>query len=294
MTNPSNPYSLVSNLNILSPDDSPTMSEQDLERELSLWTNAQFTFDNAVHEKPTKVAEEEFKQDILEFLDFDLASAHAPAIDDQKTLLESHDGFTNTTGNGQNFLATLSTFIPSPQQAPVQQTTSSSWVAPNRGGSSYPAILPAPLTALPNVLQDSIPQSTPTSPEPQTRPAHGYTNATSGQKRTRPTIDLSTMELVSPDGSRASVDPETAAKIAAEEDKRRRNTAASARFRVKKKMREQALERTAREMTAKAEGLEQRVKELEMEVTWLRSLVVEKDSRLADLVSDPAKRRRLD
>ncbi|KAI9505537.1 hypothetical protein BX070DRAFT_180702, partial [Coemansia spiralis] len=59
----------------------------------------------------------------------------------------------------------------------------------------------------------------------------------------------------------------------AEEDKRRRNTAASARFRVKKKMKEQALERTAREMTAKAAALEKRVQELETETRWLKSLI---------------------
>jgi len=86
-------------------------------------------------------------------------------------------------------------------------------------------------------------------------------------------------------------DPELAAKLAAEEDKRRRNTAASARFRVKKKMREQALERTAREMTAKAEVFENKVKELEMEIKWLRSLVVEKDARLLD-IERPGKRRK--
>ncbi|RIA84750.1 hypothetical protein C1645_677644, partial [Glomus cerebriforme] len=86
-------------------------------------------------------------------------------------------------------------------------------------------------------------------------------------------------------------DTELAAKLAAEEDKRRRNTAASARFRVKKKMREQALERTAREMTAKAEMFEGRVRELEMEIKWLRSLIVEKDARLLD-VERPGKKRK--
>src|SRR5581483_5323433 len=38
-------------------------------------------------------------------------------------------------------------------------------------------------------------------------------------------------------------DPEYVVKFMAEEDKKRRNTAASARFRIKKKMREQALEK---------------------------------------------------
>ncbi|KAJ2847409.1 hypothetical protein J3B02_004172 [Coemansia erecta] len=74
---------------------------------------------------------------------------------------------------------------------------------------------------------------------------------------------------------------------AAEEDKRRRNTAASARFRVKKKLKEQALERTAREMTAKAEALEKRVHELETETRWLKSLITEKDPSVLTSVHCP-------
>jgi predicted nuclease with TOPRIM domain len=65
--------------------------------------------------------------------------------------------------------------------------------------------------------------------------------------------------------------------MAAEEDKRRRNTAASARFRVKKKQREQALEQTAKELENKVNGLEQRIGQLETENEWLRGLVVEKN-----------------
>ncbi|ORX60256.1 hypothetical protein DM01DRAFT_1299940 [Hesseltinella vesiculosa] len=65
--------------------------------------------------------------------------------------------------------------------------------------------------------------------------------------------------------------------ITPEDDKRRRNTAASARFRQKKKMREQALEQTAKDMSTKCDQLEKRVRELEMEAKWLRALVVEKD-----------------
>ncbi|KAF9128943.1 hypothetical protein BGW39_004595 [Mortierella sp. 14UC] len=80
-------------------------------------------------------------------------------------------------------------------------------------------------------------------------------------------------------------DPEYATRLAAEEDKRRRNTAASARFRHKKRLREQILEKTAKEMTAKSEMLEVRVRELEMEIKWLRGLIVEKDSRSLDVGS---------
>lgn len=71
------------------------------------------------------------------------------------------------------------------------------------------------------------------------------------------------------------------------DDKRRRNTAASARFRIKKKMREQALQNTACEMTDKAQRMEQRVHELEREIKWLKALVVEKNQvRIEQLVRE--------
>lgn len=75
-------------------------------------------------------------------------------------------------------------------------------------------------------------------------------------------------------------------KAPAEEDKRKRNTAASARFRIKKKMREQSMEKNVREMTEKSNGLEDRVRELELEVKWLRGLLIEKtSSETSDLPS---------
>lgn len=81
----------------------------------------------------------------------------------------------------------------------------------------------------------------------------------------------------------------TKGKVVEEElDKRRRNTAASARFRAKKKQREQLLEKTAKEMTEKAETLERRVKEYEMELKWLRQLVTDRDGkkRLRDIYEE--------
>jgi hypothetical protein len=68
--------------------------------------------------------------------------------------------------------------------------------------------------------------------------------------------------------------------LSVDDDKRRRNTAASSRFRMKKKIREQALEKTTKEMADNVEKLEAKVKELEMEAKWLRALVVEKDPKL--------------
>lgn len=72
---------------------------------------------------------------------------------------------------------------------------------------------------------------------------------------------------------------EEAARVAAEEDKRRRNTAASARFRVKKKMREQTLETTVKETSEKNAALEARVTALELENQWLKNLITEKNGK---------------
>ncbi|KAF9050049.1 hypothetical protein BJ165DRAFT_1401857 [Panaeolus papilionaceus] len=62
--------------------------------------------------------------------------------------------------------------------------------------------------------------------------------------------------------------------LSASEDKRRRNTAASARFRLKKKEREQALEGKAKELEIKVTELERECEGLRRENGWLKGLVV--------------------
>jgi hypothetical protein len=76
---------------------------------------------------------------------------------------------------------------------------------------------------------------------------------------------------------------EDKSRLLAEEDKRRRNTAASARFRVKKKQREQALERTVKEQTDKNAQLETIINQLRMENKWLRNLVTDKHENKDDI-----------
>jgi hypothetical protein len=107
----------------------------------------------------------------------------------------------------------------------------------------------------------SSPTASSASPAPSSRPS----------KRKASTANL--------DLSPKAVNMEEASRLAAEEDKRRRNTAASARFRVKKKQREQALEKTAKEMTARVTSLEEKVSQLEMENQLLKNLIVEKNKK---------------
>ena len=113
------------------------------------------------------------------------------------------------------------------------------------------------------------------SPPASTSPISPQFDTPAGEKRK---LDA----ITDPNSVQAIDEP---SRIAAEEDKRRRNTAASARFRVKKKQREQALEKTAKEMTEKVSVLESKVTQLEMENKWLKSLITEKNESSADITA---------
>ncbi|KAL0082068.1 hypothetical protein F4703DRAFT_1863251 [Phycomyces blakesleeanus] len=132
---------------------------------------------------------------------------------------------------------------------------------------SYPKALPTPSQS--TSAKDNAPGNTNT--------AVGY----NGHNMSR------TGSISEEDDERDGSEDEGPSHEMSKDDKRRRNTAASARFRVKKKMREQILQRTACEMTEKAKQLEIRVKELEREIGWLKSLVVEKnEARLDQLMQN--------
>ncbi|KAF7306599.1 Cytochrome C oxidase assembly protein COX19 [Mycena indigotica] len=67
------------------------------------------------------------------------------------------------------------------------------------------------------------------------------------------------------------------------EDKRRRNTAASARFRIKKKMRGLELERSVSDLTGRAEELEREAADLRRENGWLKEIVMLKGGHLSGI-----------
>jgi type IV secretory pathway VirB10-like protein len=123
--------------------------------------------------------------------------------------------------------------------------------------------VPAPVTSHQAPIQPapiSVPKVTPAPP------AHSMSPPTQVTGMKRKNSAKSTQESA-----------EEAGRHMAEEDKRRRNTAASARFRVKKKQREAALEQTVKETTHKNDILEARVSQLELENHWLRGLIMEKN-----------------
>ncbi|KAG1773086.1 hypothetical protein EDD22DRAFT_858918 [Suillus occidentalis] len=77
--------------------------------------------------------------------------------------------------------------------------------------------------------------------------------------------------------SDASDNADEASAIA--EDKRRRNTSASARFRIKKKQKTLNLERTVTDLTGRTEELEREASELRRENSWLKEIVLLKSRK---------------
>jgi hypothetical protein len=91
----------------------------------------------------------------------------------------------------------------------------------------------------------------------------------------------STSSATSPDQNPTSLmnDPLI---VEADEEKRKRNQAASARFRHKKKQREQQLMETTREMQDRSKKLEQENDGLKKENLFLKKLLVEKVDHMSD------------
>lgn len=100
---------------------------------------------------------------------------------------------------------------------------------------------------------------------------HGSTKHISTRK---PSTIVDSRAEPSPNTMTTSFPAPTLTPLSAAEDKRRRNTAASARFRLKKKEREAALETKAKELETKVVELERECEALRRENGWLKGLVV--------------------
>jgi hypothetical protein len=133
------------------------------------------------------------------------------------------------------------------------------------------ASAPAPLTAL-----ASIGAAPPPAKRQKTSAAAAATTSTNPNtttKKTTPTTEshssMSPIDENKPQLASRQLTPLTAA-----EDKRRRNTAASARFRAKKKEREAAMEYRAKGLEDRVIELERECESLRKENGWLKGLVI--------------------
>ncbi|KAF9452571.1 hypothetical protein P691DRAFT_615578, partial [Macrolepiota fuliginosa MF-IS2] len=135
-----------------------------------------------------------------------------------------------------------------------------------------------PTIPYPNPLQN-------TSLPPPVQPILSLTDNRGGGRRatsasgTQPAEQHSTSSPSSPTGTDADITE--VERVAITEEKRRRNTAASARFRIKKKQRTVNLERSVSDLTSRAEELEREVTDLRRENGWLKEIVMLKGTRYA-------------
>ncbi|KAM0788122.1 hypothetical protein ACM66B_001288 [Microbotryomycetes sp. NB124-2] len=105
------------------------------------------------------------------------------------------------------------------------------------------------------------------------------TPASASLSAKKPTVNRKRKQ--SGDAGKPADNDEEANRVALEEDKRRRNTAASARFRMKKKAREAALEQSAKELQDKVAQLEGEIAGLRNENQRLRSMITDKSGGAA-------------
>ncbi|KAK0465251.1 uncharacterized protein EV420DRAFT_1513561 [Desarmillaria tabescens] len=146
---------------------------------------------------------------------------------------------------------------------PQQQSPSSGGLFPNQNPSAGfpPHMLP--------YFYDQMSQSNYYHvPPPQGTPTQ---SAASSSTATRP----------------AASPPDTDSLEGGADDKRKRNTAASARFRIKKKQKTLNLERSVSDLTGRAEELEKEAADLRRENGWLKEIVMLKGSRLAGVHLTP-------
>ncbi|KAI8385712.1 hypothetical protein BD560DRAFT_443735 [Blakeslea trispora] len=272
-----NPYnSYLSSLDSLA-FDTPSeiiQSEREAAEELDLWSNAQFTFDmkpgvgiyDEEKKSPASTPANQFEtvsggldpvtyDTLANYLDYELPRQQAKI--EQERRRSSVSSPSTPTIKKQRVIQ------PRPL-APALPTRTTPILAPapvvTTPVATRQVLMPKPPAVPANILSSFLATAVQQPIQPKSSPVPALA---AGVKRPIEDLEKSTTEEgVTPD-----------------EDKRRRNTAASARFRIKKKMREQAMEQSVREMTMKSDKLQERVNNLEAEIKFLRNLLLDKSKQ---------------
>ncbi|KAF8578001.1 hypothetical protein K439DRAFT_1639201 [Ramaria rubella] len=197
---------------------------------------------------------------------------------------------TNTDNNTSPI--TPSPITPSTQQASANDSPTSFDLGSFLAGFGIDPFLVPPqpdtdLSSASSLTKPSVTsQSPPGGPSSSVAKPGDETQPPSKRARTRKTSLPSSVASIEPDALQsASIRTRAVSELSddhdplstpltAAEDKRRRNTAASARFRAKKKEREQALERRSKELETRVNELERECEGLRRENGWLKGLVV--------------------
>lgn len=261
------------------------IAHQDLFDQLQQWTNVDFNFNDAQQQQPESIS---------------LTSTHpgsqhpySGVFDSAQSRLGSIKGKSYEKGFSA---APTSTFIdPNAVFAPVIDPAlfGNDFSLPSTSFQPYPAALPYPnFPAFDQPAQVEAPLNS----EPVTSSKATKTKAPKkGKKVSTPAVAAAAPVEQSAETTPDSTTSPEDGQVPEVDDKRRRNTLASglsdrfaleilsyldvgqtARFRVKKKEREQALAKNAKELQDKVAVLEKEVDLLKKENGWLRGLIVEK------------------
>ncbi|EPT04656.1 hypothetical protein FOMPIDRAFT_1045923 [Fomitopsis schrenkii] len=181
------------------------------------------------------------------------------------------------------FLASLGIdpfLAPAVQQSPAAAPNASSiaQLLAMQATAFLPAQLSPQVAAPPaQPAQPTLVQPTPVQPASQKQSLlqqqHAQAPAPVPKRARTARNSVSSPDTPVPESPEAD-DKHSGTPVHASEDKRRRNTAASARFRLKKKEREAALERKAKELEVRVSELEKECEALRRENGWLKGLVV--------------------
>lgn len=286
---PQNPY--VSDQDLLSIPPFPDLSAQ-----LDLWTNLNFQSDEPLISGKDRLAEK--RRGSTEGTDEEPDKYNIP--DDEL----QNNGKIAETGSHEN-VVTGTVVPPPPVQTPVSGTLPQipafdiATILAGFGLDAFqaPALqMPPASAATPSLAQllqyhnaglrpltipggASAPQVTSAGVSSASHQSSPATGTLSSSKRARTSRSSSSADQPSPSEPTSPTSPEDDDKlgstpVTAAEDKRRRNTAASARFRLKKKEREAALEKKAKELEVRVGELEKECEALRRENGWLKGLVV--------------------
>ena len=266
MVHPAKPHNSVSD----SQDLLSTPPYPDLATQLDIWTNLSFESDEPfIHNNGGKYPNrKKLRPKIYDDEEEDLnpregVAAHGENVVTGTTV--NSDGNTNVhvpqapDFDLNQFLAGIGIdpfSVPNSKPSLASAVGSLAQLLPLRSQLTCPTFMPSPLTTIP-------------APRAQ---QHGPSLPPAKRARSRKMSVLTVEAPDTPYGSSSS--PNTTTPATAIEDKRKRNTAASACFRMKKKEWEAALEKKAEELVVLVNELEKECEDLRRENEWLKGLVV--------------------
>lgn len=235
----------------------------ELSAQLDIWTNLAFESDEPlVHLNEKKSGGDEANQSTQSVED----DEEDEGEDGQPAQAENHDNVVMAD--------------PVPPRPTQPRTTSRPLTAFDIGsllaGFGVDPFVAPPVQSTPSLAQilSLYPNAAYPHPPPPASGEHGTQPAAAKRARVRrQSSSTDTSDQVA-DGRAPSQGPVNNTPLTAAEDKRRRNTAASARFRLKKKEREAALEKTSKELEIRVTELERECEGLRRENGWLKGLVV--------------------